>query len=408
MPGSIKPKVDWRLPRIMRKHFIGLGCTILIGIAVFYQASFVRSATDTLHRSGNPQPSKFVVSSHPNEVDLTRLPLGDGKLSNAPKVGWIWACRVDPHAGGAFRNGPWIKADGTYNFKAKTVVDGAVTWPYRFQMALRGNQRIFTTNDLPNHPTGRYPISETDDAFLYDRNPATIAKQTMQVALPTDPKLAAQPTCVPGAIGILVTGAVLFNALDAPGRDAVAHESQDSCQGHPQESGVYHYHSATTCLPDKMTGEGHSILVGYALDGFGIYGRHGEGGRLLTSANLDACHGHTHAIDWDGKQVSMYHYHATWDFPYTVGCMRGMYKMSDVTVISGPAPMLRGRPVFPPPSFGTAPPQHRPDMGVAARKLGISERELREALGPPPPNLGTAAGRLGISEQMLRDALGVP
>jgi hypothetical protein len=24
----------------------------------------------------------------------------------------------------------------------------------------------------------------------------------------------------------------------------------------------------------------------------------------------------------------MYHYPATWDFPYTVGCMRGMYKMS--------------------------------------------------------------------------------
>ena len=31
-----------------------------------------------------------------HDVDLTKLPLGDGKLSAAPMVGQIWACRVDP------------------------------------------------------------------------------------------------------------------------------------------------------------------------------------------------------------------------------------------------------------------------------------------------------------------------
>ena len=34
----------------------------------------------------------------------------------------------------------------------------------------------------------------------------------------------------------------------------------------------------------------------------------------------------------------MYHYHATWDFPYTAGCMRGTYRMSDVMKIAGPPP----------------------------------------------------------------------
>jgi len=28
-------------------------------------------------------------------------------------------------------------------------------------------------------------------------------------------------------------------------------------------------------------------------------------------------------IDWDGQQVEMYHYHATHEFPYTVGCFKG-------------------------------------------------------------------------------------
>lgn len=417
----------------MHKRFIGIVLAVIALIVALHSAGldrlkFTSFATGARQVNGNTQISKPVLISQAHGVDLTRLPLGDGKISNSPKAGWIWPCRIDPNAGGAFINGPWIKTNGTYDFTAKAVVDGSVSWSHRFKMSMQGNKRIFSTNDLPNHPTGVYPIAPSDDAFYYDRNPNRIATQNMQVELPANPQLADRATCTPGAVGILETGVVLFNALDAPGRDAVAHEAQDACQGHPQQSGVYHYHSATTCLPDKRAKDGHSTLIGYSLDGFGIYGKHGEGGKTLASADLDACHGHTHAIAWNGKQVSMYHYHATWDFPYTVGCMRGKYKMRDVMVLSGPEPTMRDRPGLPPQNFGNPPPPRRPQMGdrpgfppqnfgnppprhpdlaIAARKLGISEQQLREALGPPPPNLGTAASRLGISERVLRDALGV-
>lgn len=64
-------------------------------------------------------------------------------------------------------------------------------------------------------------------------------------------------------------------------------------------------------------------LVGYALDGFGIYGQHGEGGRTLTNGDLDACHGHTHTVIWDGEAREIYHYHLTDEYPYTLGCFRG-------------------------------------------------------------------------------------
>ncbi|HEX4111108.1 MAG TPA: YHYH protein [Stellaceae bacterium] len=143
---------------------------------------------------------------------------------------------------------------------------------------------------------------------------------------------------MPGAIGILVTGAVLFNALDAPGRDAVAHETQDKCQGHPQESGVYHYHWITTCLDDKREADGASPVVGYALDGFGITGHYGPGGKTMADANLDECHGRVSEITWDGRRVRMYHYVATWEFPYTIGCMRGAYNREDVMKLAGPPP----------------------------------------------------------------------
>ena len=134
--------------------------------------------------------------------------------------------------------------------------------------------------------------------------------------------MAANASCLgEGPIGILLSGAYLYDGLDALGHDALAHEIQDHCQGHPDMSSSYHYHTLTACLADP--GTGHSALLGYALDGFGIYGNRGENGEALTDADLDGCHGHTHAITWNGQTVSMYHYHATAEYPYSLGCYRG-------------------------------------------------------------------------------------
>jgi hypothetical protein len=125
-----------------------------------------------------------------------------------------------------------------------------------------------------------------------------------------------------GMIGVATSGVAIFNGLDASGRDAVAHEIQDHCQGHPQEAGEYHYHSLSSCLNAGPSGQ-QSNLIGYALDGFGIYGSYDENGKLMHSADLDECHGRTSPVIWDGQVVTMYHYVATPDYPYTVGCYRG-------------------------------------------------------------------------------------
>ena len=61
-----------------------------------------------------------------------------------------------------------------------------------------------------------------------------------------------------------------------------------------------------------------------ALYGFGIFGQFGEGGKRLANADLDACHGHTHAIPWDGQTQTLYHYHMTREYPYSVGCFHGV------------------------------------------------------------------------------------
>ena len=140
-----------------------------------------------------------------------------------------------------------------------------------------------------------------------------------------DPAKASSPGCLGlGPIGVSTDAVVFFDALDASGRDAGAYEKQDACDGHPQGQGIYHYHTYSPCLSTKASQRpGSSTLVGYTLDGYGIYLERDDHGNLPADADLDTCHGRTSAITWDGKCVVMYHYDVTLECPYTVGCYHG-------------------------------------------------------------------------------------
>jgi hypothetical protein len=273
----------------------------------------------------------------PSATDVTRLPLGDGHVSTSPRRGDVYACRQGPgRQGGAVHSGPWIHGS-TFDLTEKAVVAGSVQWNGDTRFAVRGERLVVTGNGLPRlTPTGIFPISPSDPAYAYDRNPNAIAAQTVAVALPLHPKVAAQPSCVPmGMIGIAVNGVALFNALDDANRDAVAHETQDACEGHPQRLGIYHYHSIPPCLTGTSV-KAQEGLVGYALDGFPIFGPRDSNGKLLTDADLDACHGHVGWVTLRGRRVRIYHYNATLEYPYTIGCFRGTPVASPLAAPPGP------------------------------------------------------------------------
>jgi hypothetical protein len=259
--------------------------------------------------------------------DTTSLPVGE--TVTEATVGGLWSCQTDfvDGAPGAQTEGPWFNGDGTWDATAKYSVDGEVEWPdAELTVSRDGDDRVISTTGTPtNHTTGEFPVSQDDDAYSVDRNPNTIASQDFTFTIDATPELADEPSCVGGEVGILKSGVLLFNAVDAGGRDAVAYEVQDECDGHPQQSSVYHYHSASDCVLAELDSDtdGHSALIGWALDGFGIYGTRGEDGAELTSADLDECHGHTHEVTFNGKVQEIYHYHATVDYPYTVGCYMG-------------------------------------------------------------------------------------
>ena len=250
------------------------------------------------------------------------LPVGDKKyVTSAAQKGNIYLCNanfVPEGQAGAQNRGPWFTNNNSqWDMNKKAAVTGKVTWKSSMTNTVNGPTRTITTNDLPTHFTGIFPIASSDPAYRYDRNPSNITSQSLTYALNAAPTYGT-PQCMGGEVGVMLTGVAIFNGFDAGGRDAGAWEVQDGCDGHPQNKGEYHYHTLSRCITTADV----KTVIGFALDGFPITGPKIGNANYLSTDDLDECHGITSEITLDGKTVTMYHYVMTQDFPYSVSCFR--------------------------------------------------------------------------------------
>ena len=255
--------------------------------------------------------------------DCTKLRLGDSHLSTTqPARGKLYSCSPgNPSAGGSVRSRiTWINdAAQTFNILQKPFLPaGTFTAPGgSFTISEANGVRSVQANNLPvDGRVGDWPMTRYAALTAIDPNPGSPAAKVYSFSLPLTPQAAASPSCVAlGAIGVTTNGVVLYNGMDARGNDAVAHEIVDAFGGHPAQTD-YHYHFLPDRLDKAPLADGHSSIVGWIRDGFPLYGYKGVGGVELTNNDLDECHGHSHG-------TLGYHYHATMEYPYTVGCYRG-------------------------------------------------------------------------------------
>jgi len=183
---------------------------------------------------------------------------------------------------------------------------------------------IVQSQGYPNHPTAVFPNTG---------NPNSIRVQNFNFRLPLQPALADEITRLPmGAIGMALNGVVFFNPFEMEGMNAVEGYSEvwlDSCCGHPQQTGVYHYHKYPSCVksPFADNGKQHSPIIGFGFDGFPVYGPYEGLGEMAKDLKgdraLDVCNGHKDV-------VRGYHYHVTpGQFPYIIGGYAGIVEASN-------------------------------------------------------------------------------
>lgn len=281
-------------------------------------------------------PADMVEPTIPETADLTTLPFGGNSPTDIlirnqgsaqPDFLSLWLCGLPSNGAGNTDASDWTNADGSWDYIRKPQVEGEVTWISEFNVSLDGNgNRVITGNALPDHPTGVFPITPGSDAYRYDGNPNIISEHEILYTFAEIPEIAQESSCVPfGPSGISLSGSAIYHGASTLGNDAAAHEMLDRFGGHTDGTERYHYHFPAQDLQDHIHPHtsGHSAIMGYMLDGFGIYGPHGEDGEILSSADLDECHGHTHSVLWDGEMIELYHYHWTYDFPYNIGCFKG-------------------------------------------------------------------------------------
>ena len=326
--------------------------------------------------------------------------------------------------------------------------------------------RYIEADGLPDHSTGAFPNR---------RNPHSIQTQQYQFRVPLDPRRNNQVEWLGHMpFGIAING-VVFDPLTAEywRRDRRSGWNIDALSGvmlgldgnnaHVQPDGSYHYHSVPTGLIEKFD-RSRPVLLGYAADGFPIYGpegyadgrggsvremkpgwrlragtrpggNDGPGGRydgtytrdfeyVAGLGDLDECNGRM-AVTPEYPD-GIYHYVLTNSFPYIPRCFygspdssfrRGPGDAGGGAAVGGtvniPGEKVRMRDGSRGGMAGGPPPGAQmggqmgghPDLNAAAERLGISMQALRRALGPPPPDFAQAARTLGITEEALMRAL---
>jgi len=191
-------------------------------------------------------------------------------------------------------------------------------------IAIDGDQIILESTAVPNHPSPYFGQGKDGYIAPHDGmvvNPNLIQEQELSFRIPRYPQLAAAPSETDlGPIGMSVNGVALFNQYagrTAQGWTALDREiaTFDIYNGHPQQTGMYHHHLE----PLYITQDDPTVLVGFLLDGFPVYGPQDQDGS--QPADLDECNGHFGTTPHHAGGT--YHYHTTTEEPYISGCYAG-------------------------------------------------------------------------------------
>jgi hypothetical protein len=184
-------------------------------------------------------------------------------------------------------------ATGAHAFSTNTQINGYVSNIIAdVDVVAYDSSYVYVhSSDVPSYNVGPFP---GNPAYPSDKN------QTVRITRTPTQQTGTHTAVGLGSVGVLVNGVDIFNALDAMTyqNDQTWHQianvfeasSFDAGPGHPAPgqgtaqpgqliAGTYHYHESPTALINQLdpgnTGQHHSPLLGYAFDGFPIYGSYG-------------------------------------------------------------------------------------------------------------------------------------
>ena len=174
--------------------------------------------------------------------------------------------------------------------------------------------------------------------------------------VPLSPILGDTPQTRDAALGVAVNGVPIYDYTgggEMTLEDLKHHQEQhdtlqtkqlDECGGHAGRGDDYHYHVKPKCMVDQMDNAGDDAIIGWAHDGYPIYGDNNPDGTAIAEGTLGVCNGQP-------DQLFGYRYHTSPNAPYIVQCLMGLVvnfaelpRVSPLSPAPGSERMGAGRP----------------------------------------------------------------
>ncbi len=143
-----------------------------------------------------------------------------------------------------------------------------------------------------------------------------------------DPVMTGNRVSRDASLGTAINGVPIYDYTSAgelseedlvtynPNLDTVATGQLDVCGGHAGRGDDYHYHASPICMIEAMKNAGDDAIIGWAYDGFPIFGDQNPDGSEIEEGTLDPCNGQ---ID----SLFGYRYHTSPTWPYVIQCLVG-------------------------------------------------------------------------------------
>ncbi|MDA8693245.1 YHYH protein [Saprospiraceae bacterium] len=306
---------------------------------------FVADNTDTDDTNAGEaiisvDPNNFQTDNASFSLTLVDCTLSDGTATTCyevvtntiPRGHEMGPWCPDNIADDASAGGIWLEGGVAYDVDGAFIENMANFYNDNTWLMYDANGDVFVTETEDDCINAANPnVGDAYRNFCVECLPSYITDVSASWLIPVTPVQQDRPTFfatgpggppggnqVPSTRGVALSG-VEFSA-PAPTSNILAAYTLapfDDAGGHINVNQGYHYHAATGISFEVEQSDGHAGLVGYALDGYGIYNRLDAEGNEPT--DLDECRGHS-------DDIRGYHYHL--DAPGNnnfINCLQGAY-----------------------------------------------------------------------------------
>lgn len=225
--------------------------------------------------------------------------------------------------------GIWMEGGQVYDVDGAFIKNLAALYNDDHWAMYNEEGEIYTTDTRTDCANAANPnVGAEYENFCVECLPAYVSDLKQRYLLPVSPIKLTTPLSFSGhgphgGFGPSVRG-IAFNGIrfEAPAPThailgAYTLAPFDDAGGHINLFAGYHYHSATGVTTELAQSDGHAPMIGYAVDGHGLYAHLDVSGRATT--NLDECRGHY-------DDIRGYHYHVDAAGANNfINCLHGAY-----------------------------------------------------------------------------------